>query len=286
MPDVQRSRNESKWLDSLSHGSSEGRRTESTTFVLIAGAWHGGWCWERVTPLLEAAGHRAIAPDLRGMGSDLTPLYQVTLAGWADQVTALIAREPEPVMLVGHSRSGIVISEVAERIRSLVYLTAALVPNGETLSATRTRTLPDSAHEWPALIADRTITLPRETIRPLFHHTTDSQWAARAEARIGGEPIFVMNIPLGLSEPRFGSVRRAFIRMHERSCHSHRSSAGHAEGPAVRASHHVGNRSLFFLFRSRGIDISPNLDRTPDARFQPPYRDNRYGRFLLERPCW
>ena len=40
------------------------------TFVLVHGAWHGGWCWERVAPLLVAKGHRVIAPDLPGMGSD------------------------------------------------------------------------------------------------------------------------------------------------------------------------------------------------------------------------
>ncbi len=132
---------------------------------------------------------------------------------------ALIAEESEPVVLVGHSRSGIAISEVAERIperiRSLVYLTAALVPHGDTLSATRMRTLPDSAQEWPAIIADGTITLPRETVRPLFYKTTDAGWAARAEDRIGGEPISIMNTPLQLSEQRFGSVRRAYIECTE-----------------------------------------------------------------------
>ncbi|MFD1490412.1 alpha/beta fold hydrolase [Ancylobacter vacuolatus] len=39
-----------------------------TTFVLIHGAWHGGWCWDRVAPLLEVAGHRVAAPTLSGLG--------------------------------------------------------------------------------------------------------------------------------------------------------------------------------------------------------------------------
>ena len=45
-----------------------------TTFVLIHGAWHGGWCWEKVAPLLEARGHRVLAPDLPGHGANRTPL--------------------------------------------------------------------------------------------------------------------------------------------------------------------------------------------------------------------
>ena len=48
-------------------------------FALVHGAWHGGWCWEEVTPLLEAAGHRAYAPDLPGLGEDRTPLAKSRL---------------------------------------------------------------------------------------------------------------------------------------------------------------------------------------------------------------
>ena len=51
-------------------------------FVLIHGAWHGGWCWDELSARLERLGHRVIAPDLPGMGADRTPLEQVTLALW------------------------------------------------------------------------------------------------------------------------------------------------------------------------------------------------------------
>ena len=48
-------------------------------FLLIHGACHGGWCWERIEPLLEAAGHRAEAPDLPGHGGDPTPLSELSM---------------------------------------------------------------------------------------------------------------------------------------------------------------------------------------------------------------
>ena len=110
------------------------------TFILIHGAWHGGWCWERVVPLLEAQGHRVLAPDLPGMGNDHAPLNTITLDTWARFVADLIRQQNEKVILVGHSRGGVVISQAAEyvpkHIQGLIYLAAFLIPKGETLWGT------------------------------------------------------------------------------------------------------------------------------------------------------
>src|SRR5579864_1849577 len=116
------------------------RSTEAMMiFVLVHGAWHGAWCWERVVPQLETRGGRVIAPDLPGMGKDKTPLSKISLALWADFVADVITNQSEPVVLVGHSRGGIVISEAAERvperIAMLVYLAAFLVPHGTSMWA-------------------------------------------------------------------------------------------------------------------------------------------------------
>src|SRR5262245_54633440 len=90
------------------------------TYLLIHGAWHGGWCWEKVAPRLREAGHMAPAPTLAGQ----------TLEDWTDQVCEILAAQSQPVVLVGHSRGGIVISRAAERlpgkIQTLVYLNAFL----------------------------------------------------------------------------------------------------------------------------------------------------------------
>ena len=48
-------------------------------FVLIHGAWHGAWCWEKVVPLLKEAGHQVHTIDLPGLGEDQTPISEVTL---------------------------------------------------------------------------------------------------------------------------------------------------------------------------------------------------------------
>ncbi|WP_226583664.1 alpha/beta fold hydrolase [Acuticoccus sediminis] len=110
-----------------------------TTFVLVHGAWRGGWCWKHVRPLFEAAGHRVVAPTLTGVGE------RCHLGGpWislethiADVANVLRWEELDDVVLVGHSYGGIVVRHVAdrcpERIRSLVFLDAFVPTDGYAL---------------------------------------------------------------------------------------------------------------------------------------------------------
>src|SRR5258708_7694242 len=107
-------------------------------FILVHGSWHGGWCWDGVAALLRGSGPVVPAPPLPGPGDDETDLAAIPLANWRDQIVALVAAAREPVVLVGHSRGGIVISEVAEarpaRIARLVYVAAFLLRDGESIS--------------------------------------------------------------------------------------------------------------------------------------------------------
>ena len=111
-----------------------------STYILIHGSWHGAWCWYKVVPLLEKAGHKALAIDLPGHGRDWTPAPDISLQSYVDCVCKVIDSQPEPVVLVGHSRGGIVLSQVAEvrpeKIEMLVYLSAFLIPNGEPMLPT------------------------------------------------------------------------------------------------------------------------------------------------------
>lgn len=184
-------------------------------FVLVAGAWHGAWSWEFVVPLLEAMGHRVEPAELPGMGSDHTPLSGLSLAAWARAVADVIEADPEPAILVGHSRGGVVISQTAElvpdRIRLSVYLTAILMKNGE------------SALDSAGLV-------PSDTLRPRDYEATDDGLAfkvmpdlalsydrsppelvSRALARMTPEPHFALFTPLVLSAQRYGRVPRAYV---------------------------------------------------------------------------
>src|SRR5438128_128006 len=103
------------------------------TFVLVHGAWHGGWCWKRVTPLLRAAGHEVYATTLTGLGERVhLASPNVGLALHVQDVVGVLEYEDlRDVILVGHSYGGIVISGVAdrvpERLRHLVYLDALVL---------------------------------------------------------------------------------------------------------------------------------------------------------------
>lgn len=107
------------------------------TFVLVHGAWHGGWCWRRVADLLRAEGHRVFTPTCTGLGERAHLLSRaITLDTFVRDVAAVIeAEELSDVVLVGHSFGGLAVSGVAdampERIRCLVYLDAMLVAPGQ-----------------------------------------------------------------------------------------------------------------------------------------------------------
>ena len=187
------------------------------TFVLVHGAWHGGWCWDEVVPRLKARGHIVEAPDLPGMGRDKTPLGKVELSKWTLFVSDVVMQAFEPVVLVGHSRGGIVISEVAQlvpdRISALVYLAAFLAPAGKTLSDMLAMSPGrDVARDTIVRAADGiTCTIRPEKVVPVFYNTTPPALAARAAALVGPEPLMSFGTPVRTTAERYGRVKRAYI---------------------------------------------------------------------------
>jgi pimeloyl-ACP methyl ester carboxylesterase len=108
-------------------------------YILVHGGWHGAWCWYKVVPLLQAAGHHVYAPTLTGLGEQaalLTP--EVGLDTHIQDVVNLIeTQDLQQVILVGHSYSGMVITGVADsvpgRIAQLVYLDAVVPHDGQSM---------------------------------------------------------------------------------------------------------------------------------------------------------
>ncbi len=108
------------------------------TFVLIHGAFSGGWTWCKVVPFLEKAGHTVIAPDMPGHGKNkMTAVQEITLQTYVDCVAEVLDKQSEPVILVGHSMGGMIVSQTAEyrpdKIKKLVYVCAFLLKDGESL---------------------------------------------------------------------------------------------------------------------------------------------------------
>ena len=105
--------------------------------VLVHGAFGGAWSWEPVIEPLEAAGHTVETLDLPGGGEDQTPIEEVTLASCAERVCEILARRPEPAVLVGYSMGGVIVTQAASncpgRVASLVFMAAFMPSNGQSL---------------------------------------------------------------------------------------------------------------------------------------------------------
>jgi pimeloyl-ACP methyl ester carboxylesterase len=106
-------------------------------FVLVHGAFGGAWTWEPIVDKLEALGHTVETFDLPGGGSDETPVEQITLPACAQRVCSVLARRPEPAVLVGYSMGGIVATQAAancpERVASLIFVASFMPSNGQSL---------------------------------------------------------------------------------------------------------------------------------------------------------
>lgn len=187
-----------------------------STFILIHGAYHGAWCWYKVIPLLSKAGHRVVAPDLPSLGRDTTPVQQVSLDSWTHTVCTVVEAQSEPVVLVGHSRGGLLLSAVAEtlpdKIERLVYVTAALLGDGKSL---RQLLVDDRTSQIiPNLVvaADGHSSWVRdEALREVFYGESPDEDIALARLLVRPEARGPAGTAIHVTKENFGSVPRAYI---------------------------------------------------------------------------
>lgn len=112
---------------------------ERATYVLVHGAWHGGWCWQPVARVLREAGHDVFTPTLTGLGERGHLLTSaVGLQTHVDDILGVLRYEDlRDVVLVGHSYAGLVVREVAdrvpERVGRIVMIDAWAGRDGESL---------------------------------------------------------------------------------------------------------------------------------------------------------
>lgn len=186
-----------------------------TTFVLAHGAWHGGWCWERVVQRLH--GHRVFTPSFTGMAERahlMSPA--ITMATFVDDLVHLIeAEDLHDVILVGHSLGGVPVSGVAdripERIRRLVYLDGVVLESGTSAFDTYPPQDVQSRIAAAQMVGDTPVVLPPDPLPPawgLAPGTPDYDWVAR---HVTPMPLKVYQTALTLQAPVGNGLPRTYV---------------------------------------------------------------------------
>jgi pimeloyl-ACP methyl ester carboxylesterase len=194
-----------------------------TTFVLVHGAWHGGWCWRKLTPLLRAAGHEVYTPTLTGLGERAhlgNP--EVRLATHVQDVVSVLEYEDlTEVVLVGHSYGGMVIAGVAhavpERLAHLVYLDAFVPEDGQSMldlgpperRESMTRRVREEGDGWqlPSLQP-----VPWEQFVRDVYLVRDEAEVAWLAARLGPHPFKTITDPVRARNPVAAAIPRTYVR--------------------------------------------------------------------------
>ncbi|MFK0292802.1 alpha/beta fold hydrolase [Streptomyces sp. NPDC090442] len=188
-----------------------------STFLLVHGAWHGGWCWERVVPLLEAAGHRVFAPSLTGYGDKVHLAGpEVGLDTHVDDVARLITAENlNDVILVGHSYAGLVISSAAnrisQRIAHLVYLDAMVPKDGESAADVQpaVRQLIELAETSES--GWRVPPMPEQPAPFGLFGVTEPADVAWLRGMLSDQPVRCLQQPVRLDNPAANAIPRTHI---------------------------------------------------------------------------
>ena len=163
--------------------------------------------------LLERSGHTVLAPDLPGHGDDTTPLDEIESDAYRARIREVLGNSAEPVILVGHSMGGIVISlgaeECPEKVAKLIYL-AAFLPNPDQPDGDL-KAGPEIAAAMNVEPNGLAIKFDPSATRDVFYADCSDEDIALANRKICLQPLAPMREPTNLSAERFGSVPRQYV---------------------------------------------------------------------------
>lgn len=182
------------------------------TFVLVHGAWHGGWCWRRVADRLERGGHKVCAPSLTGL-ADRAHLIssRINVSTHITDIANLIRFEDlNDIVLVGHSYAGLVISGVAERalaqIRSIVFLDAYVPQNGQSVYSLTSQRLRETVDA--AIKRGQTGMPPARAA----YFSVNEKDRAFVDSKCTPQPVGTYNEPVTLTGARERIAKKTYIR--------------------------------------------------------------------------
>ena len=181
-------------------------------FVLVHGAWHGAWCWRRVSDALVRAGHRAHAVTLTGLGERAHLLSSsITLETHiSDVIHAIEAEEMTDVVLAVHSYAGMLGTATADRLpgrlKHLVYVDAVVPRPGESWSSTHASTTREARLAAAQASAEFSFPAPDPAIFGLAD--ADHEWVKRRQTP---HPGHTYSAPLAFDPQRVAAVPRTFV---------------------------------------------------------------------------
>ncbi len=185
-------------------------------FLFLHGSWHAAWCWHKILPLIEAAGHSAVAIDLPGRGRAPAMSAFVGLETMVGAANAALAPTGKTIVVV-HSRNGIVASSLAERapdrIARTVYIAAFMLPSGRRVldyAKDRFSMMPGNVKADRLTLSDR---LDPKVYREALYADCSEQDVALCRALLVREPSRPALTRLKLSESRYGRVPRCYVRL-------------------------------------------------------------------------
>ena len=183
-------------------------------FVLIHGAWHGGWCWQRVASIMLAAGHTVYTPTLTGLGERVHLAHRgIDLSLHVSDVVAVLETEDlTDVVLVGHSYAGMVITAVAERaaerLRGLIYVDAIVPRDGQSMVDTLDQETRDRRSEQVRTTGDGWKLTPSSAEHLGITNAADAAWVG---ARLVPQPYGTYQEPIRLNNPAANTLQRSYV---------------------------------------------------------------------------
>jgi pimeloyl-ACP methyl ester carboxylesterase len=200
---------------SLAAAGTTSAQSSGKSYVLVHGAWHGGWCWKEVADALRGMGHRVSTPTQTGLGERRHLLSKdITLQTFAaDVINHIEAEELSDVILVGHSFGGTSITgaadKIADRIRHLVYLDSVILQNGSSVFSTLPPDVVAARRKAVAEVGQGIfIPPPPPTAFGIPETHASADWVRR---RLTPHPVGTYESPLQIDKPVGNRRPRTYI---------------------------------------------------------------------------
>ena len=198
-------------------GTSATADLPAPTYVVVHGAWSGPWAWDAVATQLKAKGKEVTVVELPAHGDDQTPIAGATLDAYVMKVETAVNAAPGPVVLIGHSLGGVIISQVAEQepehIAKLIFV-AGFVPKDGDSALALAMSDPDSLLGKGALSVDKEHGIgdvdPAKLV-DVFCADCSPAAQAQLQAHYRTEPVAPLATPVHISAANWGTVAKYYV---------------------------------------------------------------------------